>query len=339
MFATIKAIEFHLPTHCLTNDDLATAFPEWPVEKIAAKTGISKRFYTLDGECSSDLGFEAALKLFKKNDIDPAEIDYLLFCTQSPDYFLPTTACILQNRLGIPTHAGALDFNLGCSGFIYGLGLAKALIETSQAKKVLLITAETYTKFIHPQDKSVRTIFGDAGAATLVAARNSSRPALGPFIYGTDGSGYQNLIVPTGGLRNPKGKEDCLAQEDVSGNVRSKENLFMDRQELFNFTIKTVPKTIDQLLKKAQLDLDDIDFFVFHQANRFMLEYLRKKTMLPKEKFLYSLKEYGNTVSSTIPIALKNKTDDGTILPGNKVMLVGFGVGYSWGATLLDWQC
>jgi 3-oxoacyl-[acyl-carrier-protein] synthase III len=338
MFASIKALEFYLPPHCLSNEDLAAAFPEWSVEKIAAKTGISNRHYTLPDECSSDLGFEAALKLFEKNDINPEEIDYLLFCTQSPDYFLPTSACILQDRLGIPTHAGALDFNLGCSGFIYGLGLAKALIETSQANNVLLITAETYTKFIHPQDKSVRTIFGDAGAATLVSGIASEGPSLGPFIYGTDGSGHQNLIVPTGGLRNPHEKKDSLVQKDSSGNVRGKDNLFMDGQELFNFTIKTIPKTIEQLLKKAELDVDDIDFFVFHQANMFMLEYLRKKTKLPKDKFLYSLKDYGNTVSSTIPIALKNKTEDGTIPPSSKVMLVGFGVGYSWGATLLEWR-
>jgi len=171
-----------------------------------------------------------------------------------------------------------------------------------------------------------------------VTATNSEGPSLGPFIYGTDGSGHQNLIVPTGGLRNPKEKKDYLVERDASGNMRSRENLFMDGQELFNFTIKIVPKTIEQLLKKAQLDVDDIDFFVFHQANKFMLDYLRKKTKLPKEKFLYSLEDYGNTVSSTIPIALKNKTEDGTISAGSKVMLVGFGVGYSWGATIMEWR-
>jgi 3-oxoacyl-[acyl-carrier-protein] synthase-3 len=231
-----------------------------------------------------------------------------------------------------------LDFNLGCSGFIYGLGIAKGLIESSQIKNVLLITAETYTKFINSNDKSVRTIFGDAGAATLIVSTDEDKPIIGPFVYGTDGSGYKNLIVPVGGIRFPKATIKYKEKEDASGNIRSEENLFMNGAEIFNFTIKSIPKVVHQLLEKAKLNQDDIDFFVFHQANKFILEHLRKKIKIPKEKFIISLKDCGNTVSSTIPIALKNKIDDGTINKGSIIMLVGFGVGYSWGATVLKWE-
>ena len=166
MKAAIRAIEYYLPETVLGSDDLTREFPDWSVAKIESKTGIRERHIASGSECSSDLGIAAAKKLFDSGAVSPSEIDFLLFCTQSPDYFLPTTACMMQAALGIPKTAGALDFNLGCSGFVYGLGLAKGLIETGQAKSILLITAETYSKFIHPRDRSVRTIFGDAAAAT-----------------------------------------------------------------------------------------------------------------------------------------------------------------------------
>jgi 3-oxoacyl-[acyl-carrier-protein] synthase III len=338
MYATVKAIEYYLPENQLTNEELEKEFPEWTIAKIESKTGISKRHFCTEDECSSDLAYRAAQKLFKKNDISPEKIDYLILCTQSPDYFLPTTACILQDWLGIPTSAGAMDFNLGCSGFVYGLGLAKGLIESEQAKNVLLITAETYTKFIHHADKSVRSIFGDAAAATLVIGEYNEKPSIGPFVYGTDGSGHQKLIVPVGGMRRPKENQIYIETKDGNGNIRTEENLFMDGPAIFSFTIKIVPRTVNQLLRKSNLSIDKIDFFIFHQANKFMLDYLRKKIKVPEDKFIISMSDVGNTVSSTIPIAFKNKIDDGTIKPGSKILLFGFGVGYSWGATLLEWN-
>ena len=201
--ASIAAIEYHLPERSVSTAELSAEFPEWSVEKIDGKTGIHERHIAAPGECASDLAVAAAGKLFASGACAPADIDYVLFCTQSPDYFLPTTACGIQDRLGIPTASGALDFNLGCSGFIYGLGLAEGLIATGQARRVLLLTAETYSKFIHPRDRSVRTIFGDAAAATLLSAVDTEQPLLGPFLYGTDGKGSPNLIVPSGGMRRP----------------------------------------------------------------------------------------------------------------------------------------
>jgi 3-oxoacyl-[acyl-carrier-protein] synthase-3 len=337
MHATLRAIEYYLPEKVVTTADLAAEFPQWSVEKIDAKTGISERHVSASDECSSDLAVSAARKLFDTGACRPDEIDYILLCTQSPDYLLPTTACLVQERLDIPTTAGALDFNLGCSGYVYGLGLAEGLIASGQAQEILLLTAETYTKFLHPLDKSVRTIFGDAAAATLLTAVDSPQPLLGPFVYGTDGKGAGNLIVPTGGMRRPRTSQTAVAAKDKSGNVRSGDDLFMDGAEIFNFTLSAVPTSVSALLERAGMELDQIDLFVFHQANRYMLEHLRKRMKIPPEKFEISMAHCGNTVSSTLPIALKQALEGGRIKENAVVMLVGFGVGYSWGATLLRW--
>ncbi len=337
MDAAIQAIEYYLPAKVLSNEHLAAEFPDWTIDKIQGKTGIVERHVVSGDECASDLAEAAARKLFEGGACSPDEIDFLLLCTQSPDYFLPTTACILQHRLGIPTHAGALDFNLGCSGFIYGLGLAQGLIQSGQATKVLLITAETYSKFIHRQDKSVRTLFGDAAAATLVCATAGAKSLKSGYVYGTDGSGAGNLMVPAGGMRRPSSPETAQAVCDENGNWRSPDNLLMNGGEIFNFTLRAIPASVSQLLTRTGKQLGDIDLFVFHQANRYMLDHLRKKLKVPPEKFYLWLESCGNTVSSTIPIALKHAVEDGRLKTGQLVMLVGFGVGYSWGATLVQW--
>jgi 3-oxoacyl-[acyl-carrier-protein] synthase-3 len=337
MKAAIAAIEYYLPPRVLTTEQLASEFPEWSVEKIDEKTGIQERHIAGPDQCSSDLAVEAARRLFESGACQPDGVDYILFCTQSPDYFLPTTACLLQERLGIPTSAGALDFNLGCSGYVYGLGLAQGLIETGQASSVLLITAETYSKFLHPRDRSVRTIFGDAASATLLKGMDRDEPFLGPYVFGTDGRGAANLIVPTGGLRESRTADSAAERKDASGNIRSRDNLFMDGAEIFTFTIDVVPRTVTELLSCAGREFADIDLFVFHQANRYMLEHLRKKMKLPAEKFYTCMSHCGNTVSSSIPIALKHAASEGRLPAGALVVLVGFGVGYSWGAVLVRW--
>jgi 3-oxoacyl-[acyl-carrier-protein] synthase-3 len=242
----------------------------------------------------------------------------------------------MQSQLGLRESCGALDFNLGCSGFIYGLGLAKGLIESGQARQVLLVTADTYTKFIHPQDRSVRTLFGDAAAATLVGAVTSEEDQIGPFVYGTDGKGGANLIVPTGGLRRQV-VENAELEIDTAGNKRTVNNLYMNGPEIFNFTLRVVPQTVSELLRIAGKRSEDIDCFVFHQANEYMLEHLRKKLLIPSERFCVSLRDCGNTVSSSIPIALHALEREKRLKRGGLVMLVGFGVGYSWGATLARW--
>lgn len=335
--AVIRAIECHLPEHVLTTADLAQQFPEWAVEKIEASTGIRGRHIAAPQECASDLAEIAARKLFDSGVCPPERIDYVLLCTQTPDYFLPPTACVLQHRLGIPTSAGAFDFNLGSSGYVYGLGLAEALIATHQASTVLLLTADTYSKLVHPEDRSVRTIFGDAATATLLVAEEHPEPPLGPFVYGTDGAGANNLIVPAGGFRQPPSPETKQVTQDEQGNFRSSENLFMAGAEIFHFTLTAVPPAIDAVLAKAAIPIEDVDLFVFHQPNRYMLEYMRKRMKLDPKKFFIHLEDCGNTVSCTIPIALEEANKQGLLKPGALVLLAGFGVGYSWATTLLRW--
>lgn len=333
--AYIKGISYFLPPLSLDNIMLNQAFPEWAADKISSKTGIYKRYITDDNTCSSDLGIKAAEKLFKEYNIDRNTIDYILFCTQSPDYFLPTTACIIQDRLGIPTSAGALDFNLGCSGFVYGLSLAKGLILAQEAKNILFITAETYSKFIHPNDKSNRTIFGDAAAAILISAQKGYA-SIGKSSLGTDGSGSENLIVKRGGMRFPKQNENTEFELDEFDNARNDNYLYMNGSEIFNFTSQKVPLLVEATLKKNNLNPDNINLYIFHQANKFMLNHLRKKLAIDEEKFFYFLENCGNTVSSTIPIALKEAIIAKKTI-GN-VLLAGFGVGYSWGGIILKFN-
>ena len=336
MNAILKAIEYHVPERVLSNAELARLYPEWTAERIEKKLGIVERHIAAVDETASDLGVKAAERLFATGVCQPTDIDFLLFCTQSPDCFLPTSACVMQARLGIPQNVGALDFNLGCSGYIYGLSLAKGLIETDQAKNVLLVTADTYSKLLHPQDKSVRTVFGDGAAVTLIQAAELPQPAIGPFVMGTDGRGAKNLIVEAGAFRRRKAANQVAV--DANGNPQCDANLYMNGGEIFTFTLETVPKVVNDLLVKAGLKMEDIDLFVFHQANKYMLDFLRKKCQIPEAKFAICLRDFGNTVSSTIPIALKCAAATCTLRAGARVMLVGFGVGYSWGATMIRWQ-
>ena len=311
-------------------------YPDWTADRIEKKLGIVERHIAAEDETASDLGVRAAERLFASGVCKPSDIDYLLLCTQSPDYFLPTSACVMQARMGLRQDTGALDFNLGCSGYIYGLGLAKGLIETDQANNVLLVSADTYSKLLHPGDKSVRTLFGDAAAATLIQAAELQQSAIGPFVMGTDGRGAPNLIVEAGAFRKRNATDEVTIDEN--DNPRCDSRLFMNGGEIFTFTLETVPRVISELLNKAQLEMGDIDLFVFHQANQYILDFLRKKCGIPKDRFYVCMRNFGNTVSSTIPIALKHAIDSSLLRSGASIMLVGFGVGYSWGATIVRWQ-
>ncbi len=329
MKASIKALAYYLPKTIVTNEELVADFPEWTVDKIADKVGVNNR-HIADDETISSMAIKAAKKLFQENpSIMREDIDFILVCTQSPDYFLPSTACIVQDKLGIPKTCGAFDFNLGCSGYEYGLATAKGYIAAGIANNVLLITAEAYNKHIHPRDKGNRTIFGDAATATLISTDGFAE--IGDFVLGTDGSGAENLIVKTGGMASPEKANDLAFDEN--GNPRSSDYLYMNGAEIFNFTLRVVPKMVRQTLEKNGLSNDDINLYVFHQANRFMLSHLRKKLKISEDKFFINMAEIGNTVSSTIPIALKDAQNAG-LIKGN-ILIAGFGVGLSWGACTL----
>lgn len=307
--AWIKAIASYLPENILSNEDLVKEFPEWTVDKIGGKVGINSRHIASDCEKVSDMAIKAAEALFAQHpEIQRSSIDFVLLCTQSPDYPLPSTSCIIQDRLGLPTKCGALDFNLGCSGYEYGLALAKSLIVSGIANNVLLLTAEQYTKYLDKQDKGNRTIFGDGASATVISTDGIGR--IGEFVLGTDGSGYDKLIKKEG------------------------EGLFMDGPAIFEFSSGVVPDMIDDTLKANGIAMEDVSMFVFHQANKYMINYLRKLIGIEKERFYVDMEEVGNTVSSTVPIALESALSKNLI--HGKTVLAGFGVGLSWGATVID---
>jgi len=320
--AAIGPIVVSLPEKVETNEQLQAEFPNWDLDLIFSKTGIESRHIAAPNETASDLGVAAAERLFRDHHVDPHSIDFLLFCTQTPDYPLPTTACLMQDRLGLRTSAGAIDFNLGCSGFVYGLSLADGLIRGGMAHRILLVTAETYSKYIHATDRSLRTIFGDGAAATLIEA--SDERALSAFQFGTDGSGADTLLVAEGGARP---SEDAHKPRHRK---RWPSALYMDGPSLINFTVGAIPKLVEDILAAAGLMKDDIDLFLFHQATLKMLAQLQERLGLDEQHMPIALRHYGNTVSSTIPILIADLRKAGRINAGASNMLVGFGVGWSW---------
>ncbi|MDD6473432.1 MAG: ketoacyl-ACP synthase III [Bacteroidales bacterium] len=328
--AFIKAISTFAPEESLTNAQLQQEFPEVDIDKIAKGVGVSQRYAAPEGKTASDMAFDAAQKMFSEWDIDPKSIDFIIFATQSPDYFLPATACILQNRLGIPTTAGAFDFDLGCSGYAYGLAMAKSFVDSGFATNVLLLTGDTISKYLHREDKN-RMLFGDSASASLISKDGFAE--IGLSVYGTDGSGFDSIIVKNGASRHfgLTGHEEL----DNQDNLRRDDHFYMNGEQVFNFTIDRVPKLIDDTLQKNGFGKDEIDHFVFHQANKFMLNTIRKVCGIAKDKFYINLENIGNTTSSSIPNGLKDCLDRGIIQKGEKVMIAGFGVGLSWSATVL----
>ncbi|MBN1910147.1 MAG: ketoacyl-ACP synthase III [Pirellulales bacterium] len=331
-FAALGPIAVHLPDRVEDNAALAAEFPEWPMDVIEAKTGVVARHVAGPDECASDLGVAAAEKLFEEHDIDRRSIDFLLFCTQTPDYPLPTTACLVQDRLGLARSIGALDFNLGCSGFVYGLSLADGLIQAGSARRVLLITAETYSKYIDPADRSLRTVFGDGAAATLIDS--AEERSLGPFVFGTDGRGG-NLLMATAGGARPEPHRIVPTKR-----LRWNSSLFMDGPELVKFTLDVVPPAIDRLLDESGLEREDVDLFLMHQATAYMLDHLGIRLGLDQESMPRNLARVGNTVSVTLPLLADDLRASGRLRPGKRSILIGYGVGLSWAGCLWTetWQ-
>ncbi|MGY8748754.1 MAG: 3-oxoacyl-ACP synthase III family protein [Pirellulales bacterium] len=327
-YAAVGPIAVHLPERIESNADLVADNPKWDMDLIASKTGIYNRHVAGPNECSSDLGVKAAEKLFEEFSIDRSTIDFLFFCTQTPDYPLPTTACLIQDRLGLPTNCGALDFNLGCSGYVYGLSLCDGLIRSGAAKRILFITAETYTKLIDKQDRTLRTIFGDGAAATLI--ESSDEPSLWAFKFGTDGRGANTLLATKNGFRKA---EDAITPRHRR---RWKSDLYMDGPALINFTVGQIPGMLQEVLHDASMTSEDVGFYLFHQATYKMLSQLQQVMEVEESKVPILLRDLGNTVSSTLPILINQMRSRGDMTPEMKNMLVGFGVGWSWAGCV--WQ-
>ncbi len=329
--AYIKALSIlPPPMGFLDNLQLQEQFEDVDIAKIAKGVGVCQRYVAKEGQTASDMAYCAAQKMFEEWDIDRSTVDFIIFSTQSPDYFLPATACVLQHRLGIPTTAGAFDYDLGCSGYAYGLAIANSFVESGLAHNVLLLTGDTISKYLHPKDKN-RVLFGDYATASIISSDGFAE--IGQTVYGTDGSGAEAIILKNRGARHlpTTGHEEMDDQE----NMRRDDYFYMNGEQVFNFTIDRVPQLVDETLQRNKLTKEDIDYYVFHQANKFMLNTIRKVCGIPKDKFYVNIENTGNTTSSTIPIGLKALMNDDAIHEGQKAMIAGFGVGLSWAATIL----
>ena len=323
MKVKIDSNAYYLPEKKENNESLKLDNPNWDMSKISDKTGVFTRSIASTHQTAVDLAFEAGSRLLKDSSCKE-DIDLVVLVTQSPDYVLPTSACILQDRLGLSKKCMAFDINLGCSGFIYALSIVGSLIESGVAKKGLILCSDTYTKYIDKSDRTCKPIFSDGASATLLVSSDIDK--VGPFVLGTDGSGYDKLIVKEGGAREPQ----------TSSNSHHG-TLEMRGADVFLFTLNTVPICMNELLDKSKLNIEDVDLFVFHQASQLVLENLIRAMSLDENKVFINLKDTGNTVSASIPIALKDAETQGRLKNGDTIMLVGFGVGLSWGATLLTW--
>jgi 3-oxoacyl-[acyl-carrier-protein] synthase-3 len=322
---SITHISTYLPQNVITNEQLAKEFNS-SEELIFKNTGIKQRYGSGPGEIPSDMAVKAAEQLFLTSEINKSEIDFLIFCTEGFDHKGPSTSCLIQHRLGLGTHVGCIDLPYGCSGYVYGIGMANALLTSLMARKVLFLTADIPSKVSHKKDLELRSIFSDIGTATIITKGEGEQH----FIFGTDGGGYDNLIVDHSATRNPQ-IEGSFLEDLPYGHMK------MNSTEVFLFAVKRVPVLIEDILKKHNYSVDDIDLFVFHQASYFMLDVIRRKCKIPKEKFFVNIENFGNSVSSTIPVALYDAEQKGVLKKGMKVVLAGFGIGYSWGATIIKY--
>lgn len=333
--ACIEAIATYLPEAVLTNDMLQAAFPELKIKELTRLTGVGQRHIAAPGETAGDMAFRAAEKLFGQYPVYREQVDFIIFCSAGRDYLTPATACVLQHRLHLSESVGAFDFNQGCTGYLYGLSMAKGLVATGVARKVLLLTSEAITNTIHPLDKSNRAIFGDGATASLIAATDRPDAGIGDFVFGTDGSHHEDIIVRHGGERFPLPESAEADFLDAFGNVRNHARFYMNGSAVFQFSVGKAPLLVQQLLEKNKLHMNDVDLFVFHQANLVILETIGKKLKLAPAKNHIYLAQTGNTVASTIPFAIEDALLKKKIGQGSSLLLGGFGVGFSWGGTIV----
>jgi 3-oxoacyl-[acyl-carrier-protein] synthase-3 len=332
MGATIKAIEYHLPKNKLTNEYLQQLHPDWDVERVFLKTGVQSR-HIVTNETAFDLAKEAVAKLFQKKVIDQKEIDGIIFCTQSPDYIMPSNAFLIHKEFSFEKRVWAFDYNLACSGFIYGLAIARGMIATGLGKNILLINADTYSKYINPLDRATTVLFGDAASASIIG--NVEAGGIIDIILSASGEEYKSFYIPAGGSRLPKDELTQIEKRDIAGNVKSANNIHMDGYAVWSFISKIVPDQIRELMNRNLISYSDINQFVFHQASKLTLDSLVKELEIDSSKVYINIEFIGNTVSASIPIALKSAMDSNCIKKDDLVILSGFGVGLSWGTALI----
>lgn len=329
----VKGISVCVPKATESNRDYDWISPE-ERELFIKTVGVLTRHISDSSSLASDLCAASARKLFEATNCDPSEIGLILFVSQSKDYILPSSAIILQDKLGLPRTCLAFDVPLGCSGYVYGLSIAASLMNNTGIKKALLLAGDTSSLSLIRTDKSAYPLFGDAGSATLLEYDESASPM--DFSLQSDGSNHQAIIIPHGGSRHPITEESEVIMEIEKGVVRKKKNLALNGLDIFNFSVKEVPPNVRELMAHFGYAAEDIDYFVMHQANLLMNETIRKKLKFPPEKVPYSLRDYGNTSSASIPLTMLACLQKELSTGKNKLLLSGFGVGLSWGSVILD---
>ncbi|MBW6512461.1 MAG: ketoacyl-ACP synthase III [Desulfuromonadaceae bacterium] len=333
MNVKILDIEYVLPENVVTNNDLHNENPNWDMRNVEIKSGVLQRHIAKEGETSFDLAARACNKLFQDGRHDKTEIDAIIFCTQTPDYVMPSNAFLLHEYLNLNENVLAFDYNLACSGYVYGLAIARALILAGTATKVLLATGDTYSRYINSGDRSARVLFGDGAAVSLITA-SDAEDGIVDVMLATSGKNHRKFYIPAGGCRLSKVVNPAV-EIDGSGNIRTANDIHMDGMAVWSFIQSTVPKQIRSLMEKHGLSAEDIDQFVFHQASKMTLEALTKSLRLNESKVYMNLSQTGNLVSASLPVALKNAMAEGRIQPGNLILMSGFGVGLSWGSLLM----
>jgi 3-oxoacyl-[acyl-carrier-protein] synthase-3 len=336
MIIGIEHIEFYLPNKQVSNSDLQKIHPSWDVEKVGEKSGVYNRHIAIDGETAYDLACGAIDKLLINNKINLSDIDGIIFCTQSPDYIMPSNAFLVHKKYNFNHRVWAFDYNLACSGYVYGISIARGMIMSGMAKKVLLINADTYSKYIHPDDRSTSVLFGD-GAAVSIISNSSSSEGIIDISLASSGEEYDSFYIPAGASRMPLSNKTKELLVDHSGNHRTAENIHMNGFAVWKFISRTVPDQINDILQKNNLVASDIKLFVFHQASKLTLDSLVKSLKIDPNKVYLNLDKVGNTVSASIPIALKFAEDDGNLSKGDLILISGFGVGLSWGSIILKY--
>ncbi len=327
MFARIRAVSSYLPEIVEKNIDLVDA-------RVIKKIGVEER-HVVKNESAGDLAVKAAEKLFDEYKISRDETEFILLCVQHPDYLGPHTAAQIQSRLGLP-QIGTMDISLGCSGYIYGLATAKGLIETGAVKNILLITSSVYTKYINAQDLAIRPLFGDGATATWIEAVEEPTENIRAFVFGSDGARFDKLYIPVGGSKFMPRDNPEVFETDEGGNVHSNYEIHMDGAALAYFTLHEIPKLIDDVLNKAKLTRADLDYCIFHQANKLIMEYLQKKAELENVPYFNDISKSGNLVSGSVPYAIEQVIKSVSPARLKKVLLTGFGVGLSWAGCIVD---
>jgi len=333
----IAQIEYHLPAKLVTNEMLAAENPLWDVSNVATRMGVLSRRIAEPTETALDLAVAACEKLFAARPEAREQADAIVFCTQSLDYVMPPNSCVLHQRLGLAENVFAIDINSACAGFVHGLGLANSLILSGQARSALLINADTYSKFIHPKDRSTRLLFGDGAAATwLTRSQGDDARGVRDVVCATWGKMHDKFIIPAGGCRLPKSAETSAEITRDKGGVTTQEHINMDGMGILTFVTTKVPQQVRELLTRNKLTTDDIDVFFFHQASKVALESLTRALRLDPAKVYSNLPQIGNLVSASIPVAMRDAMDQGALKRGSKVLACGFGVGLTWASAIID---